>query len=474
MLKKSNVLTLPHENTLRDYTKFTSTQSGWNTDVIDRAILDFSILDDPLKQNISLLFDEVKVKSGLVYCSESGRLIGFCDLGSVNNDIQNFCINESETSEPGIASHIMTIMIRGIFSNLECVVAHYPCKGFTSYQLFWIIWHGIGILEKYGLIVRALVCDGATPNRKFYRIHGQNQDLCYFTNNEYGDEINLYFICDAPHLMKTTRNNFENSGWNNKTRNLMLNGKPIKWSQIVTLVEGDIHGMGLRLLPRISYEHLHLTPTLRMRVKLAVQILSSSVANALQLKGNPETESTQLFIRMFDKFFDCLNVSNTKSGIFQRKPTCAPYTNINDWRFKWLEEDFLKFLTKWEQEGENQADLSKKEKKQLCLSRETLEGLRITVKSFVELGKQLLLLPNVRFLLSEKFNQDPLEEYFSKQRGMGGFCDNPTVGQFQNNALKLQVANAPAVMASTRGNCQTRQNAQPIEAPLSKRKHKRH
>ncbi|CAG2191543.1 unnamed protein product [Mytilus edulis] len=166
-------------------------------------------------------------------------------------------------------------------------------------------------VHKVAGILTALVCDGATPNRKFYRIHGQNQDLCYFTNNEYGDEINLYFICDAPHLMKTTRNNFENSGWNNKTRNLMLNGKPIKWSQIVTLVEGYSWN-GLRLLPRISYEHLHLTPTLRMRVKLAVQ---------------------------------------------------------------WLEEDFLKFLTKWEQEGENQADLSKKEKKQLCLSRETLEGL---------------------------------------------------------------------------------------------------
>lgn len=47
---------------------------------------------------------------------------------------------------------------------------------------------------------------------------------------------------------------------------------------------------------------------------------------------------------------------------------------------QWLEGDFLKFLTKWEQEKENQADINKKEKKQLCLSRETLEGLGITDK----------------------------------------------------------------------------------------------
>lgn len=63
------------------------------------------------------------------------------------------------------------------------------------------------------------------------------------------------------------------------------------------------------------------------------------------------------------------------------------------------------------------------------------------------LGKEMLSLPGVHFLLSEKFNQDPLEQYFSKQRGMGGFCDNPTVRQFQHNALRLQVSGAPSVLA---------------------------
>lgn len=221
MIKNSNVLLLPHENTLRDYTHFTSAGAGWNPDVILRAMQDYSIIDDPLKTNISILFDEVKVKSGLVYCSETGRLIGFCDLGSINNAIYNFCI--SETSEPDIATHILAIMIRGIFSRLECVVAHYPCKGFSSHQLYWLIWEGIGILELSGFKVRALVCDGATPNRKFYRIHSLNHDACHWTRNVFAlDDRGIYFICDTPHLMKTTRNNFENSGWNNKTRNLMV------------------------------------------------------------------------------------------------------------------------------------------------------------------------------------------------------------------------------------------------------------
>ena len=35
-------------------------------------------------------------------------------------------------------------------------------------------------------------------------------------------ERKVYFICDVPHLIKTTRNNLENSQWNKKTRNLLV------------------------------------------------------------------------------------------------------------------------------------------------------------------------------------------------------------------------------------------------------------
>ncbi len=82
-----------------------------------------------------------------------------------------------------------------------------------------------------------------------------------------------------------------------------------------------------------------------------------------------------------------------------------------------------------------------------------LNGLNlITVNSFVELGKSLLQLEGVEYLLSEKFSQDPLEQYFSKQRGAGGASDNPSVEQFGHNMLALHVAQG-CVKASRRGNC---------------------
>ena len=46
----------------------------------------------------------------------------------------------------------------------------------------------------------------------------------------------------------------------------------------------------------------------------------------------------------------------------------------------------------------------------------------------------------VEFLLSEKLSQDPLEEYFSKQRAKGGADENPTLESFNRNFLGLNVA----------------------------------
>ena len=46
--------------------------------------------------------------------------------------------------------------------------------------------------------------------------------------------------------------------------------------------------------------------------------------------------------------------------------------------FQWLEKDFLGFLRDWEEECLQTNGLTMGEKRRMCLSRETLEGLRIT------------------------------------------------------------------------------------------------
>ena len=62
--------------------------------------------------------------------------------------------------------------------------------------------------------------------------------------------------------------------------------------------------------------------------------MSSTVANALSYFNDDETTETRLFIRLFDEFFDCLNVTNKLEGTLKRKDARLPYYQANDKRFK--------------------------------------------------------------------------------------------------------------------------------------------
>ena len=58
----------------------------------------------------------------------------------------------------------------------------------------------------------------------------------------------------------------------------------------------------------------------------------------------------------------------------------------------------------------------------------------------MELVKKFLTLDGVSYFLSNKLNQDPLEEHFGRQRACGGANDNPTLEQYAQNEKKLLVA----------------------------------
>ena len=57
------------------------------------------------------------------------------------------------------------------------------------------------------------------------------------------------------------------------------------------------------------------------------------------------------------------------------------------------------------------------------------------------------------FILSERFSQDPFENYFGQQRARGGRSDNPTVQRSLHNACALRVQKSMA-LDSVRGNSQ--------------------
>ena len=81
------------------------------------------------------------------------------------------------------------------------------------------------MLQMVGLTVISVVADGASCNRKFFRLHKildhQKSGVTYKAPNISSPGSLVYFIADAPHLLKTVRNAWYNSQ-SKRTRNLVV------------------------------------------------------------------------------------------------------------------------------------------------------------------------------------------------------------------------------------------------------------
>lgn len=108
-------------------------------------------------------------------------------------------------------------------------------------------------------------------------------------------------------------------------------------------------------------------------------------------------------------------------------------------RFQWL-LDFLVYLNNWKESTNNRpGNFSQNARGRMFLSWQTHEGSKITVYSIIEATK-FLLAEGMEYVLTERFCQDPVEEYFGNQRKLGRRCDNPDVRSFgyHDNTIRIQ------------------------------------
>ena len=225
------VLVLPCGRTLRDYTHFIQAGVGIQAEVTEQLMSAVNM--DNLKdyeKHISVVFDEMKIKEGLVYNKNEGEIVGFVDLGAVNNTLVSFeqSLTQS-TTQPRlpIAKHMLVFMVRGLFISLKFPYAQHPTSDLTADSLFPLAWDVIRHLESAGFKVVSLTADKGSCNPKFFRLHRQASsvisDVVYKVPNPYSSDGRcIYFISDVPHLIKTVRNAWSNSFGHSHARALWV------------------------------------------------------------------------------------------------------------------------------------------------------------------------------------------------------------------------------------------------------------
>ncbi len=214
-LRTSGFIKLPSERTLYDYTHYFKTKAGFQDDVNSQLVEEIQKMEvNESRKFVGLLVDEMKIKEGLVYNKHLGQIIGFTNLEGIDQQLLQL---EREDDHPSVATQVLTIMVRGLFFKMEFPYAHFGTTGATGEQLFSIIWKAIRLLEASGIKVIFVTSDGASTNRKMFRMHWDKKDpstFFYKAKNPHTDDDRwVYFIADPPHLLKTVRNCWSHSGY---------------------------------------------------------------------------------------------------------------------------------------------------------------------------------------------------------------------------------------------------------------------
>ena len=146
-----------------------------------------------------------------MYNKHTGKIIGFTKLGDINDTLLKI---EQVDDRPSVSKYLLALMVRSTLSNLNFP---YGTLGVTADMLLPIVDEAIYRLESRGLKVISITAGGASPNRKMFQLHSSQHDslpVPYKTPNVYSPNGKrwLYFYVDPPHLVKTTRNCWANSG----------------------------------------------------------------------------------------------------------------------------------------------------------------------------------------------------------------------------------------------------------------------
>ena len=232
---------------------------------------------------IVLLMDEMKIQEKLVWDKDNGELIGYVDLGNI--DLNYATLSKVTT----VASHVFVFLIRSIVNPFKFSLANFATDGISAPQMFPLLWKAISICEKSSLKVIAVTCDGASPNRKLFR-------MCWHLTQD--DEMN-----PETDVTYRTRRFYEDQE------------------------------CGPHIFPKLYIEHIKLTPYSIMNVKLAAQVLSSTVSKFLLKNGPPEAAGIARFCSLMDMFFDIMNIRDINSHKFELKPSLLPFSRVADPRF---------------------------------------------------------------------------------------------------------------------------------------------
>lgn len=377
----------------------------------------------------SLVFDEMAIKKHIAWDKNEGRFMGYVDYG------------EHWKSEIEATSALVFLAV-GLVGRWELPIGYFFTRGLTATTLSKLTSMALIKLKESGVTALSVTCDGTIHNIRCLEMLGANlsQECCvpYFPHPSDKD-IHVSVILDPSHMIKLVRNVLATE------KVIIWPGKgTVKWEYIEKLHDFQ-ESHGLRAANKLSKRHIYYN-NLKMKVCLATQVFSSSVASALRLvkaEGVEGFESqdvlvTAEFIDIINNLFDVLNSKNLRATGYKMPINVS---SINSLKLFFNNIAALFQL------------LRNKEQKPIltCRKKTGFLGFYVDCLSVQRIFHNLMTF-GVQFLLTYKLSQDFVEHFFGCIRLRGGWNLNPTSEQFRYAYRRLLIHSTDGIIGEN-GNC---------------------
>lgn len=380
----------------------------------------------------AILFDEMAIRKHLQWCNN--KMIGFEK------------IPEMDCKNAGIAKEALVFMYSDIDDNWQIPVAYYFISSINAEEKCGVLKEVIRRVLQCGVIVTNITFDGHKTNPATCQFLGAILDVYseLFNTSINVDGILIDIMFDPSHVVKIFRNSIAGGLLYDAER------KPIQWVYLERLVRfegrrnfGSMHKM--------TQAHIDFHSNI-MNVKLAVQTLSASTANAIEFlmkQGHSEFKGAEpliKFIRACNDFFDIFN--STKST-----------TSSNPLKNKLSEENTQQIFAVFQETTEYFKSLLYRNRSgklvPLCSSilKTGFQGAVVNMESLTSIYKKFIVSKQIDRIPTHYLSQDHLEAFFGKIRSFNfnGNNRNPTCQQF-NAAMRKLLANT-TIHCSVKGNC---------------------
>lgn len=443
---------LPHPRTICRWYSTINAEPGFTTEAFDALKMKCeSNAKDNKPVLCSLVFDEISIRRQKLFHTNR-------KLGSVNFGAGPMQGEEAET----VATQALVFMLVALNENWKLPVGYFLTAGVNAETKANLIKICLEKCNEVGAIVASLTFDGCSANFGAVEILGcklsdVNDMKTYFAHPSTGEKVCIFI--DPCHVIKLVRNTFE------KKRLLFdADNKQIRWQLLINLHKIQ-EKEGLRFGNKVSDRHIYFRQQI-MKVKLATQLLSMSVAKALLLcdellksSGFKDSTGTVEFITLMNNFFDIMNSRKFHYYGFKRPVDVKSKTEI----FNYLEK-VKTFLLELNFRSRSRRIIKRRNqvsriilnigrKKIVESANKTgfigaiicIESLRTMFHEWVE-EKKLL-----NYISTYRLSQDHLELFFGLIRRHGGYNNNPNILQFR--AAYKKTLNHLELRSSFTGNC---------------------